>query len=584
MQAPVLVLSKLRSHQQKPIQLLPTLANSRQSDLLSALLSFELETDQNAKRETGRRAQITNIAAARAVSDIIRTTLGPRAMLKMILDAMGNIVLTNDGNAILREIDVAHPAAKSMIELSRTQDEEVGDGTTSVTVLAGEILSLCEQFLERNIHPTVIVSALFSALDDAVGFAEELALGVDLEKEEQILQLIRSCIGTKFVTRHDDLIVNIAYQAVKIVRSNVDGKIVMDIKNFAKVEKIPGGELADSRVLDGVMFNKDVTSAHMRRRIENPRIIMLDCPLEYRKAESTTNVEITEEKDWRRLLEIEEEYVTGLCAKLLQFKPDLIITEKGVSDLALHVLGRKKVSVIRRLRKTDNTRVAKAAGGVIVSRVEEFKESDVGCGAALFEVKKIGDEYFTFITGCKNPKACSIILRGGSKDVLMEVERNLQDAMAVTRNVMTDPKMVPGGGAIEMAVSQRLHAKSKTITGVSQYPYRAVAEALEVIPRTLVENCGGKVIRVLTALRAKHSEIKGSGAKENTFWGIDGMKGVYADMREVGIWEPLVVKTQTMKTAVEAAAMLLRIDDIVSGLSKRKDPAAGMQGPDPSDD
>lgn len=504
-------------------------------------------------------------------------------MLKMILDAMGNIVLTNDGNAILREIDVSHPAAKSMIELSRTQDEEVGDGTTSVTVLAGEILTLCETFLKRNIHPTVIVSALFNALDDAVAFADELAITVDVTNDEQILQLIRSCIGTKYVTRHDDLIVNIAFKAVNLVRVDVDGKVVIDIKNFAKVEKIPGGELSDSRVLSGVMFNKDVTNAKMRRRIEKPRIILLDCPLEYRKAESTTNVEITEEKDWKRLLEIEEEYVMALCDKLLEFKPDLIVTEKGVSDLALHVLGKQKVSVIRRLRKTDNTRIAKASGAIIVSRVEELKESDVGVGAGLFEVSKIGDEYFSFITECTNPKACTILLRGGSKDVLMEVERNLQDAMAVTRNILTNPKMVPGGGAIEMAISNRLHAKSKTITGVSQYPYRAVAEALEVIPRTLAENCGGKVIRVLTALRAKHSGTKDMENSDSSFWGIDGLKGVPADMRELGIWEPLVVKTQTMKTAVEAAGMLLRIDDIVSGLSKRKD-AGGAQGGAPEEE
>jgi len=377
-------------------------------------------------------------------------------MLKMILDAMGNIVLTNDGNAILREIDVSHPAAKSMIELSRTQDEEVGDGTTSVTVLAGELLSICESFLKRNIHPTVIVSALFKALDDAVGFAEELAVTIDVNDDTQVLQLIRSCIGTKYVTRHNDLIVSIAFEAVKTVRVNVDGKPIMDIKNFAKVEKIPGGELSDSRVLKGVMFNKDVTSARMRRRIENPRIIMLDCPLEYRKAESQTNVEITQESDWKRLLEIEEEYVMALCNKLLEFKPDLVITEKGVSDLALHVLGKKNVSVIRRLRKTDNNRTAKATGGTIVSRVEELKEADLGLGSGLFEISKIGDEYFTFITECKEPKACTILLRGGSKDVLNEVERNLDDAMAVTRNILVNPKMVAGGGAIEMAVSQRL--------------------------------------------------------------------------------------------------------------------------------
>lgn len=536
-----------------------------------------LVLNQNAKRETGRRAQLTNIVAARTVSDIIRTTLGPRAMLKMILDAMGNIVLTNDGHSILREIDVSHPAAKAMIELSRTQDEEVGDGTTSVTVIAGEILTLCEQLLHRNLHPTVIVSALFAALNDAVTFAESVAVGVDISDSEQVLKLIRACIGTKYVTRHDDLIVQIAFKALNTVQVDMDGKLVMDVKNFAKVEKIPGGQLSDSRVLDGVMFNKDVTSAKMRRRIENPRIILMDCPLEYRKPESTANVEITEEHDWKRLLEIEEEYITSQCQLLLKFKPDVVITEKGASDLALHLLLRAKVSVIRRLRKSDNNRIAKATGATVVSRAEELKEADVGTGAALFEVSKIGDEYYTFVTGCKDPKACTILLRGGSKDVLNEVERNLDDAMAVGRNILTKPLMVPGGGAIEMAVAQRLREKSKTITGVSQYAYRAVGEALEVIPRTLIENCGGNVVRVLTALRAKHSE--GPEKDGSAFWGIDGMKGIVTDVRTIDVWEPVVVKTQTFKTAVEAAAMLLRIDDIVSGLTKKKDSSEGVSGP-----
>lgn len=537
--------------------------------------------NQNAKRETGRRAQLTNIVAARTVSNIIRTTLGPRAMLKMILDAMGNIVLTNDGHSILREIDVSHPAAKAMIELSKTQDEEVGDGTTSVTVIAGEILTLCELLLQRNIHPTVIVSTLFSALDDAVQFANELATPVDTSDSEQVLKLIRSCIGTKYVTRHDDLIVDIAYKALNTVRINVDGKLIMDIKNFAKVEKIPGGQLSDSRVLDGVMFNKDVTSAKMRRSIKNPRIVLLDCPLEYAKAESTTNVEISAETDWKRLLEVEEEHITALCTGILKFKPDVVITEKGASDLALHLLLRANVSVIRRIRKTDNNRVAKATGGTVVSRVEELKECDLGLGSASFEVSKIGDEYFTFITECKEPKACTILLRGGSKDVLNEVERNLDDALAVGRNIITQPRMVPGGGAIEMAVSTKLRQKSRTITGVSAHAYRAVSEALEVIPRTLIENCGGNVVRVLTALRAKHNEggDDESAGRDASFWGIDGMKGVAIDMRSIDVWEPVVVKTQTFKTAVEAAAMLLRIDDIVSGLTKKKDVNEGVAQP-----
>lgn len=523
--------------------------------------------NSNAKRESGRRAQLTNIAAGKAVSDIIRTTLGPRAMLKMILDASGSLTLTNDGNAILREVDVSHPAAKSIIELSRTQDEEVGDGTTTVAVLAGELLSVAEPFIKANMHPTVVVRAYFAALDEAVRFAEQAAVVLDADDTENLEAIVASCIGTKYMHRHSDLLVRIALAAVKTVRDTVDGRVLIDTKTYVKVEKLPGGEMEDSRVLDGVMLAKDVTAANMRRRIVKPRVLLVDCPLEYRKAESATNVELTKEADFRALLAAEEEYVTRIVGDLLAHKPDLLITEKGVSDLALHLLAKANVSVIRRVRKTDNNRVARAVGATIVSRTSEIVESDVGTGAGLFEVTKVGDDYFAFITGCENPRACTVLLRGGSKDVLNEVERNLQDALCVARNILLHPKMVPGGGAIEMAVAAHLTAKSKTLTDVSAAPYRAVASALEVVPRTLAENCGAKVIRVLTALRAKHS---GGGGEEAPFFGIDGRSGEVVDMRTLGVWEPLIVKTQTMKTAVEAAAMLLRIDDIVSGLSKPK--------------
>lgn len=523
--------------------------------------------DTNAKRESGRRAQLTNIAAGKAVSDIIRTTLGPRAMLKMILDASGSLTLTNDGNAILREVDVSHPAAKSIIELSRTQDEEVGDGTTTVAVLAGELLSVAEPFIKANMHPTVVVRAYFAALDEAVRYAEQAAVVLDADDTGKLEAIVASCIGTKYMHRHSDLLVRIALAAVKTVRDTVDDRVLIDTKTYVKVEKLPGGEMEDSRVLDGVMLAKDVTAANMRRRIVKPRVLLVDCPLEYRKAESATNVELTKEADFRALLAAEEEYVTRIVGDLLAHKPDLLITEKGVSDLALHLLAKAKVSVIRRVRKTDNNRVARAVGATIVSRTSEIVEADVGTGAGLFEVTKVGDDYFAFITGCENPRACTVLLRGGSKDVLNEVERNLQDALCVARNILLHPKMVPGGGAIEMAVAAHLTAKSKTLTDVSAAPYRAVAAALEVVPRTLAENCGAKVIRVLTALRAKHA---GGGGEEATFFGIDGRSGEVVDMRTLGVWEPLIVKTQTMKTAVEAAAMLLRIDDIVSGLSKPK--------------
>lgn len=370
----------------------------------------------NTKRETGRKAQLNNIAAAKAVADIIRTTLGPRSMLKMILDASGGIVLTNDGNAILREIDVTHPAAKSMIELSRTQDEEVGDGTTSVIILAGEILHLSQPFLEKDIHPTVVVRAYMKALDAAVKIIDSLAFPIDVDDREQLMNIVTSCIGTKYTSRFGPLMGNLALDAVMCVAvDNGDGTKEVDIK-----------------------------------------------------------------------------------------------------------------------------------------------------------------EYFSFFVDCKEPKACSIILRGASRDVLNEVERNLHDAMGVARNVVHDPRLLPGGGAVEMAVSRAISEEALKIEGVEQWPFKAIGQALEVIPRTLAQNCGANVIRTLTKLRAKHAEwtTESSGGKACTF-GIDGDKGTIVDMKELGVWEAYAVKVQSIKTAVESAAMLLRIDDIVSGLSQKGGPGAG---------
>lgn len=528
------------------------------------------------KRETGRKAQLSNITAAKTVADVIRTCLGPRAMLKMLLDPMGGIVLTNDGNAILREVEVAHPAAKSMIELCRTQDEEVGDGTTSVVVLAGEVLASSALFLERKVHPIQIISAFKRALEDGLKVMDEIARPVNVDDQQEMLALIKTCIGTKFISRWSDLMCNLALQAVKTVTFINDGGREVDIKRYVRVEKVPGGEIEESCVLDGVMLNKDVTHPKMRRRIENPRIVLLDCPLEYKKGESQTNMEISQEEHWNRALQIEEEQIRAMCDKIIALKPDLVVTEKGVSDLAQHFLIKANVSVLRRARKMDNNRIARAVGATIVNRVDDLQESDVGTKCGLFNVEKIGDEYFSFLTKCSDPKACSIVLRGPSKDILNEVERNLQDAMAAARNVFFDPRLVPGGGATEMAISVRLISQAHAIPGVQQWPYRAMAEALEVIPRTLIQNCGGNPVKTIAQMRAKHA-AEGS---TNT-WGIDGETGKVVDMKEYGIWEPHTVKAQTLKTAVESACLLLRVDDIVSGLTKKEKRAAAPMEEEP---
>lgn len=573
----------------------------------------------NAKtqRQSGRAAQLGNIAAARAVANIIRTTLGPRSMLKMLLDPMGGIVLTNDGHCILREIDVSHPTAKSMIELSRAQDEEVGDGTTSVIVLAAQVLSQAEQFLrqENTYHPTVLVQAYTKALSKALEICEQQAVEIDIFKNKDdeatkvmLHKLVESCIGTKFSARWNDKMVEMALQAVLTVATNraptnllttADGSSAsganetkdkdwesplpppsalyeVDLKRYAKVEKIPGGEINDSCVLKGVMFQKDTTHSKMRRRIEKPRILLIDSPLEYKKGESQTQMDITGEDDWNTLLKMEEEYVENMCMEIIAHKPDIVITEKGVSDLAQHYLAKANITAFRRLRKTDNNRIAKATGATIVSRTDEISEKDIGTKCGLFEMRKIGDDWFVYLEECEDPKACTIVLRGGSKDVLNEIERNLQDAMQVVRNVVYNPKLVYGGGAIEMAIAVGLRREGQKVEGVQQNPYKAVGEAMEIIPQTLAQNCGVSVIRTITQLRAKHAEaydehMAGENKDKpwNCSWGVNGVTGELVDMKEYGIWEPLSVKVQTIKTAIESACMILRIDDIVSG-SKRK--------------
>ena len=541
---------------------------------------IKLADTQQGDRQTGRQAQLSNITAAKTVADIIRSCLGPKAMLKMLLDPMGGIVLTNDGHAILREIEVAHPAAKSMIELARTQDEEVGDGTTTVIILAGEILALSLSQLDRHIHPVVIIAAFKRALNDALQIIQDVSIPVNINNDEVMRNIISTSIGTKFTSRYSDLMCDLALTAVRTVSHDAGGgKQEVDIKRYARVEKIPGGEIEDSQVLDGVMLNKDITHPKMRRRIENPRIVLLDCTLEYKKGESATNIELSKEEDWNRILQIEEEQVKAMCDAIIAVKPDLVITEKGVSDLAQHFLLKANITALRRVRKSDNNRVARATGATIVNSVYDITEKDVGTQCGLFEISKIGDEYFTFLTKCKNPKACTIMLRGPSKDILNEIDRNLLDAMSVARNVIFHPYLSPGGGATEMALSVRLSQKSKSVEGVQQWPYRAIAEAMEVIPRTIIQNAGNSPIRELTNLRSKHAEDANKKASEGGgTWGIDGDTGKVVDMKELGIWEPQAVKLQSVKTAVESACLLLRVDDIVAAKSAKSAGGGGGGG------
>ncbi|CAF1461141.1 unnamed protein product [Adineta steineri] len=528
--------------------------------------------NSNTKRDQGKKAQFSNIFAAKTIADTIRTCLGPRAMLKMVLDPMGGIVLTNDGNAILREIQVQHPAGKTMIEISRTQDEEVGDGTTSVIILAGEILAQSEQYLRQGLHATVVIRAYRKALEDCIEIMKTKAsIPIDIKNREEMLRVVKSCIGTKYLSRWSDLACQISLDAIETVMVDDNGRREIDFKRYARFEKIPGGSIEDCCLLKGVMLNKDVVHPKMKRRIENPRIVLLDCNLEYKKGESQTSLEFSGEPDFTRMLQLEEESIHAMCQEIIALKPDVIVTEKGISDVACHYLAAAGISAVRRTKKSDNNRISRATGASIVNETADLKEEDVGTGCGLFEIRKIGDEYYTFFEQCKNPKACTIILRGANKDVLNEIERNFHDAMNVTRNVMLEPRLTPGGGAVEMALSRALDTMSSGegianddfFKGVEKYPYKAVSRALEIIPRTLIQNCGGNVVKQLTTLRAKHHQ-----QADQFTWGIDGETGQLVDMHKFGIWEPISVKMQIIKTAIETAILLLRIDDIVSGTKK----------------
>jgi T-complex protein 1 subunit gamma len=467
-----------------------------------------------------------------------------------------------------------------MLELSRSQDEEVGDGTTSVIILAGEMLIVSEPFLHRNMHPTVIVNAYHRALEAALEIAEGLAIKIDTRDRAQMRELMRGCVGTKFSARYGDLVCDLALDATHCVTvDDGTGRLDIDIKRFAKVEKIPGGELEECCVMRGVMVEKDATHPRMKRRIANPRVILLDCPLEYKKAESAAALELQREEDFTAILKQEEEYISRMCSDLIALRPDVVVTEKGVSDLASHYFVKAGITCLRRVKKTDALRIGRACGATVVSRPDELQESDVGTGCRAFDIRKIGEDYFSFFEDCADPKACTILLRGGSRDILMELERNLQDAMQVARNVVFEPKLLPGGGAVEMAVSVGLAERSRTLEGVELWPYKAVGVALEVIPRTLAQNAGADVVRTLTELRA----AKAGGA--NPHLGIDGVTGKLVDMKGPGgVLDPFAVRTQTFKSAIESACLLLRIDDILTGMRNQKHDPAGREDKRPAEE
>jgi T-complex protein 1 subunit gamma len=504
--------------------------------------------------------QIQNISAAKIVAKIIRTTLGPHSMLKMIIDNQGGFILTNDGFCVLREIEIQHPAAKSIIDLSKSQDNEAGDGTTTVVILSSELLKVGEILLHQKFHPNQIIASYFQALLETNDFLEKnMVINIQKHLIVEMIKVIMTTICTKLGNKFSRLLCELSIKAIKKLHKRIENS---NLKNYLKIEKISFGNIEESKILSGIMIAKDISHPKMRRFISKPKILLLDCAIEFKKGESQTIIEMIDENNWEKIIKAEENYIIFLCNLLKKFKPDIIITEKGVSDLALHYFYKSKISVIKRVKKSDNLRLAKATGATIISSIEDLEENDFGF-ANTFEVKKIGEEYYSFITGCKNFSSCTILLFGASRDVLDEVERNFFDALHIAKSIFLNPKIIPGGGASELALSNFFMERSEKKKNNSYFVFKILASAFEIIPRTLMENFGGSVVYQLTKLKDIHK-------KNGKFFGIDGKNGKIVDMRKINVWETYTTKIQLIKSAFENAIMLLRIDRIILGITEKK--------------
>jgi T-complex protein 1 subunit gamma len=502
--------------------------------------------------DNSNQIQAESANASAIISSVIKTCLGPKAMQKMVITKINSIEITNDGNSILREIDVSHPSARSIIELARTQDDKVGDGTTSVVILASEILQEMVGVL-LNGHPIRVCGYLTKALEVCLKVLDELSLNIQ-DTEESIKKIIKSSVETKICNILKVPIDIMAYEAVKMITN--DG--MCDLKNNVRVEKILGGNMLQSGILEGIILNKDIIHPQMRKKIENPRIVILDTPLEYKKGESQTNYEFKDKADFTKALELEEKQIRNMCQYILNVNPDIVVSEKGICDLALSILHQNKITALRRLKKTDSVRLSKATGATIVNRLEDLENKHVGEKCQLFEYIKCGDEYYSQFSRCIRPKACSVILRGPTRDIMNELERNFHDASKVAKNLIMSPKLVPGGGCIEMNISKRLR-EIETSNILEKEVYEKFADALKVIPTILLNNSG--VFNPLMKLGALEEEII-----KNIYSGVNGVTGEIEDMRSV-ILEPLAVKRQIYVSAIQAVLQLLRVDGIME--SKR---------------
>ena len=510
---------------------------------------------ESALQQKGRDAQKNNIAAAKLVAELVKTSLGPRGLDKMLVDSLGDVTITNDGATILKEIDAQHPAAKMMVEISKTIDTEVGDGTTSSVVFAGALLEKAEKLLEKNVHSTVIVDGYQTAAGKALELLAHISRSVVSDDRESLLKIAKTSMQSKLVSEDSGFLSELIVDAILKIAQKTKNNYSVDLDNL-KVEKKSGGSIEDTSLIKGVVLDKEVVHSGMPTKIQKARIALVNCPLEVEKTEMSSEIRINDPSQMQMFLEEENRMLKTMVDKLHHVNANVLICQKGIDDIAQHYLAKKGFLSVRRVKESDMSKLSKATGGRITANLDDISEKDLGT-ANLVQQKKVESDKWVFIEGCRNPHSVTILIRGGSQRVVDEVDRSLHDALMVVKDVVENPSIVAGGGSPEAYLSGQLKELADTFDGREQLAIRQYAEALESIPLTIAENAGMDPIDTIIALRAKQS-----GGKKSI--GINAREGKIGNMYALDIVEPRVVKEQIIKSATETACMVLRIDDVIA--------------------
>jgi len=521
-------------------------------------------------RSRGKEAQRNNIMAARVIGEVLKTTLGPRGMDKMLIDSLGDITITNDGAAILKEIDVEHPAAKMMVEIAKTQDDMVGDGTTSAVVLASELLRKAEELLDQNIHPTILVSGYRKASVKAIEVINKIAVPLDVNDRKTLLKVALTSMSSKAVGAAKDHLAEISIDAVKQIVEQRGDKTIADIDNIQLIKKT-GKSLLETQLIQGIIIDKEVVNPGMPKVKENAKIALLDSALEIEKTEISAEIRIKDPSQMKAFLDQETDMMRDMVTKVKASGADVIFCQKGIDDMVQHFLSKEGIMAARRVKESDMEKLARATGGRIVSDLDDLKKDDLGM-AGHVEERKIGDDKMIFVEKCKDPHSVAILIRAGLERMVDEAERAMIDSLSVVSDVMENNKIVAGGGAVEIEIAKELRKYATKVGGREQLAVEAFADAIEVIPRTLAENAGLEPIDILVELRSKHDTAEGKNL------GINVFTGKLQNSIETGVIEPIVVKEQAIKSAAESAAMILRIDDVITAKAPRGGPGGMPPG------